>query len=367
MAVLGTGLYVGYKIAPMAPASSLASSSEEGRGDTPLDDVDTVNPFKGNRPLHMALFGIDKTATTDMTAEDNPSRSDVVMLLTMDPRQRKAQLLSLPRDTYVRVPGYKGKTKLGHAYAYGGHELAIETIEDFMDVDIDHYAVVDYQAVEKLVNAVGGVEVDIPFDYEYLDTYVVPNLRINFKKGPQKLNGADAVRYLRIRKQYEDQDIGRIQAQQGFLMTLFDQIKSPKLLFRFNTLLDIANNNVETDLNYGEIAYLAKFGLSLDREDIITDTLVGDDTYIGDIAYYIVDEDSAREQLNRFSEGKGSYYQEVVVDEKDQAEEGEEDQEDVEETTEDEGELLKKEGKLGRSGKGSSQEENTRARRNPVD
>lgn len=315
IAVLSGALVLGYELVdrPMTKRSHELSREEAAKS---INKLDTTNPFTGDDPLHILLFGIDKTATTDMTEEGNPTRSDVVMLVTIDPVTKRAQLLSLPRDTYVNIKGHDGKTKLGHAYAYGGEKLAEETVENFLDVKIDYYATVDYGAVERLVDAVGGIEVDIPFDYSYEDTYVVPNLHIDFKKGKQKLNGADAVRYLRIRKIYEDQDIDRIQVQQRFMMQLFDKLKRPMMILKIPELIDIALDNIETNLSYGQIAYLAKMGLGMDRENIQTDTLVGENKRIGNIEYYIVDQASAQEQVRRFAEGKIGYYEEVQAEKK---------------------------------------------------
>ena len=315
IAVLSGALVLGYELVdrPITKRSHELSREEAAKG---INKLDTADPFTGDDPLHILLFGIDKTATTDMTEEGNPTRSDVVMLVTIDPVTKRAQLLSLPRDTYVNIKGHDGKTKLGHAYAYGGEKLAEETVENFLDVKIDYYATVDYGAVERLVDAVGGIEVDIPFDYSYEDTYVVPNLHIDFKKGKQKLNGADAVRYLRIRKICGDQDIDRIQVQQRFMMQLFDKLKRPMMILKIPELIDIALDNIETNLSYGQIAYLAKMGLGMDRENIQTDTLVGENKRIGNIEYYIVDQASAQEQVRRFAEGKIGYYEEVKAEKK---------------------------------------------------
>ena len=309
--ILSAGLALGYKIAanPLDKANKKVDSNKIAEA---KENLKATSPFTGDDPLHILLFGIDKTATTDMTEEGNPTRSDVIKLLTIDPVSKRAQLLSLPRDTYVDIEGHKGKTKLGHAYAYGGEELAEKTVERFLDVSVDYYATVDYNAVRRLVDAVGGIEVDIPFDYTYEDTYVVPHLYINFKKGKQKLNGDDAVRYLRIRKIYENQDLDRIQTQQGFLMKLFDKLKSPRMIFKIPELIDLVMDNVETNLSYGQIAYLAKMGLDFDKDSIQMDTLVGENKRIGKLEYYVVDRESAREQLKRFWEGKGSYYEETT-------------------------------------------------------
>lgn len=309
--ILSAGLAFGYKIAAN-PSDRMSGDANSEQIAKAKENLKATSPFTGDDPLHILLFGIDKTATTDATEEGNPTRSDVIMLLTIDPVSKRAQLLSLPRDTYVDIEGHDGKTKLGHAYAYGGEELAEKTVEDFLDVSIDYYATVDYNAVRRLVDAVGGIEVDIPFDYTYEDTYVVPHLYINFKKGKQKLNGDDAVRYLRIRKIYENQDLDRIQTQQGFLMKLFDKVKSPRMIFKIPELIDLVMDNVETNLSYGQIAYLAKMGLDFDKESIQLDTLVGENQRIGKLEYYVVDQETAQDQLKRFWEGKEGYYEEAA-------------------------------------------------------
>ena len=152
--ILSAGLALGYKIAanPLDKANKKVDSNKIAEA---KENLKATSPFTGDDPLHILLFGIDKTATTDMTEEGNPTRSDVIMLLTIDPVSKRAQLLSLPRDTYVDIEGHKGKTKLGHAYAYGGEELAEKTVERFLDVSVDYYATVDYNAVRRLVDAVG--------------------------------------------------------------------------------------------------------------------------------------------------------------------------------------------------------------------
>ncbi len=245
-------------------------------------DENLTNVFDGEEPLRILLLGVDKSKTKDYNSSEKNMRTDTIMLFSIFPKEEKVQILSIPRDSYVTIHGY-GKHKINSAYnplVYpdGGLNLTVKTVEDFLDVEINHYAIVDYEAVIKIVDTLGGVDINWKHDdYTYVDDWVIPPLEISLKRGVNHLGGQEAVNYLRVRKAYDNQDIGRIENQQGFLLLLFDKLKSPTIFFKIPELLDIVDQYVETDFNYGEIAYLAKFGLGLEREDIHTQTLEGRD------------------------------------------------------------------------------------------
>ncbi|WBW49850.1 LCP family protein [Peptoniphilus equinus] len=237
--------------------------------------------FQGDQILRVLVLGVDKTATLDKTEEENGMRSDTIMLFSLDPKTHRAQLLSVPRDSYIRIHGY-GKNKINAAfseivYPGGGVNLVAQTLEDLLNVKIDNYAIMDYKAVSSIVDAVGGVDVEWKYDdYTYTDDWVVPPLKIEMKRGINHLDGEKAVNYLRARKAYPGmQDIMRIGAQQDFLMLLFDKVKNPAILLKIPELIDIVDRYVETDLTYGQMLTLAKFGLGLTRETIDTATLEG--------------------------------------------------------------------------------------------
>lgn len=239
-----------------------------------------INVFNGDEILRILILGVDKSDTVNQTAEQNGMRTDTIMLFSIDPKG-KVQILSIPRDSYVKIHGY-GKNKINAAFSDivypkdGGLKLTTQTVEDLLDVKINHYAIVDYTAVREVVDTLGGVDVEWNYpDYEYTDDWVVPPLKISMKNGINHLNGEQAMAYLRARKAYPNQDLGRIEAQQGFLITLFDKMKTPSIIFKIPKLIGIIDKNVETDLNYGEITYLANFGLKLDRENIKTTRVKG--------------------------------------------------------------------------------------------
>lgn len=289
--LLLAGLVIGNLLKPQS------SKQAQIKKNTPVEteNVPRINAFKGDKCLNLLILGVDETETNEYTAEEYGSRSDTMMLVSIDPVSKQASLLSIPRDTYVNIPGY-AKTKINHAWSHGGYPLVERTVEEFLDLSIDYHAIVRYKAVEELTEAVGGVEAYIPVDYKYTDTLVKPPLKINFTKGYHLVKGQDAVNFLRIRKAYANQDIGRIDQQQRFLMALFEKLKGKNMVVKLPQLIRIANDNVETDLSYGQLADLAYFGLSLDRDKIHMRTLEGEEKKIDHVSYWVVDKESARRQ-----------------------------------------------------------------------
>lgn len=302
--LLGAGLFLGHAMKGMGPKTTareetVTTTTEQTEEEAP--EIARSNAFHGDDFLQILLVGIDRTAMTGQKHGDEVSRSDTLMLATLDPVTKRAQLLSIPRDTYVNVPGH-GKTKINHAYMHGKYPLLKKTVERFLDVKIDHYAIVDYDAVRELTTAVGGVEVYLPINYKYTDPSVDPPLEINFHAGYQLVEGDDAVRFLRIRKIFDDQDIGRIGQQQKFLKSLFKKMKTPGMLLKLPTLLNIINKDVETDLSYGEMADLAYFGIGMDFSNLETEVLEGGGQRIDGLDYWIVNQRYAQGLVEKFKD-----------------------------------------------------------------
>lgn len=255
-----------------------------------IEEPEKISIFNEDEDIvNILLIGIDSSDVT-YEVDENSKRADTIMLLSIDPKFDRVRLLSIPRDTYYKLKGYDNY-RMNAAYSRGGIDLQVSSVEDFMGVKIDHYVTVNYEAVEELVDAIGGVEVYTP-EYKYTDPSTVPPLEINFEEGLHLLDGKDSVKYLRMRKIYKDQDLDRIKAQQDFIMKIFDKMKSPKMLLKLPRLVSIANKHVETDMNYGQLSYLAYYGVTLDKENINIKTVDGH-MKKGSPLYY-VDKESAR-------------------------------------------------------------------------
>lgn len=213
---------------------------------------------KNTNVKNIALFGVDCR-----TADYKGCRSDVMMVLSYDQRNNNVTVTSLVRDTYVEI-GDRGFDKLNHAYAFGGPELAIQTINRTFDLDIEEYVTVDFWAVEKIIDAIGGVEIDVSsMELEYLNAYIddlnhnsPDNSRVGHLEtsGVQILTGREAVAYMRIRY-VGDGDFERMQRQREVISSALEGVKTislPTLLSLSNELLE----TVKTNLSKGEIINL---------------------------------------------------------------------------------------------------------------
>lgn len=225
---------------------------------------------KGER-INLLLIGTDNV-------EEN-RHSDVIIFVSIHPRDRFVDILSIPRDSRIKVPKYR-LLRVNEYFAYGskkggvkeGAELLKSVIEGVLHTSIPYYIQLDYEAVVRIVDALGGVTVNITEKMNYDDNW--GKLHIHFNPGVQKLNGNDAIRYLRFRMDAQG-DIGRMQRQRGFLKALSEKLKSPAMLLRFPKLLYIGWQNVHTNLRFYDMVTLAFEGRKLDMSNFRLQHLPG--------------------------------------------------------------------------------------------
>jgi len=244
--LLGTGMVYVYDTLNKVDQVEIATDDQ----DLGIKD----DPFKDRKVINIALFGIDRR-------EDNEvSRSDSIMIATIDKEHKKIKLTSLLRDIYVEIPGY-GMDKLNHAYSYSGPELAIKTINHNFNMNIREFAAVDFFGLEEIIDVMGGVEVDVqpnevgPINtgVKQVDKFDNSNSPLVKDSGKQKLTGRQAVAYARIRR--IGTDYQRTERQRIVLEDILNQginagvAQYPKLL---NAMLP----HVETSLSKSEILSL---------------------------------------------------------------------------------------------------------------
>ena len=144
--------------------------------------------------INVLLLGTDDGDSEDF-GKDTPKRTDAMLLVSFDPENSQVSVLSLPRDTRVTIPGRRGHDKINAAYAYGGVNLAKRTVANLLQVPVNHYMQVDWQGFIKVVDMLGGVDLDVEQDMDYEDPYA--DLKIHLKKGKQHLNGGTATDYVK--------------------------------------------------------------------------------------------------------------------------------------------------------------------------
>lgn len=242
-------------------------------------------------PINVLVLGLDAGVLEPHTGH-LPERTDTIMVVTFDPEKKRAGILSIPRDTRVSIPGH-GLDKINAAHAYGGTDLAIKTVENLLNIPIHFYVKINYAGLTKLVDALGGVKIDVEQDMKYVDR--AGGLKIDLKAGPQMLDGAKAEQYLRYRNQTGD--LGRIGRQQKFVRALAEQVFSASTLLKIPELARIVSENVETNMTPAQIVYYANLARQVDLAQVPVETLEGSAQYIGGVSYYLVDREKIGDQV----------------------------------------------------------------------
>ncbi len=200
-----------------------------------------------------------------MGTDKDESRSDVMMICSVDKKKNNVNVMSVPRDTRVLIGN--NYQKLNAAIGIGGDELAISKIKELTGIEIHDYVKVNFKAVEDIVDALGGVRYNVPQNMDYEDPY--QDLYIHIKKGEQKLNGEQALQLLRFR-QYPMGDLQRIQVQQDFLREVVRQKANLIHIFKAKKVYKAATDNMTTTLTAGDVSSLAFGLLGMKSEDVKT-------------------------------------------------------------------------------------------------
>lgn len=247
-------------------------------------------PLPADGKLHALVLGVDP----GWTAPGKPGigRSDTIMLATYDPKTGDVSLLSIPRDTRVEIPG-RGMDKINHAFAYGGVELTRQTVQNFLQVPVRYYVKIDTTGFIKLVDAIGGVTIDVEKDMDW-DDYA-GNLHIHLKKGLQTLDGKNANDYVRFR--HTDSDVARAARQQKFIAAAIKQTLKPANLLKIPELIRIGFETVQTNIPLTTMLRYAPAVSSI-KDNVSTYTVEGEDKYIDGIYYYVPN----MEKLNQLVE-----------------------------------------------------------------
>ena len=256
------------------------------------------NTKKDLKEIKILIMGVSTSIEADLT--------DTIMVASYNPNTQKANLLSIPRDTYTGK--YKSKAtasqKINALYnLYGGPEKTLEAINEITGLDIQYYVVVKTEALIELVDAIGGVDFNVPIDMKYDDTS--QDLHIDLKAGEQKIDGKKAEQLLRFRhsnyekgimttypSEYGNDDFGRMRTQRDFIVATLKQTLKPSNIFKIGQILEIANKNVETNLDMSLAKDYIPYAVEFNADDMQTATLPGttpDLKEINNVSVFVVD------------------------------------------------------------------------------
>lgn len=211
--------------------------------------------------VNVLVMGIDARPGEGQT------RSDTNMLFSLDPRLKKALIISIPRDTKVNMSG-EGSCKFAEVHALGGAQKTVNQAEVLLNTHIDHYAEINFESFAEIIDILGGVTIDVE------QRMYKPSEGIDLQPGEQRLNGKDALGYVRFRG-YPNADITRGEKQQKFVKAMAQGLRTEITLSKIPLLIQQLGELLVTDMSNREMIQLALWGMQVDQQNIITQTLPG--------------------------------------------------------------------------------------------
>lgn len=199
--------------------------------------------LKKKEPFSVLMLGVDER-------EGDKGRSDTMIVLTVNPDNNSVKMLSIPRDTRTEIVGKGKEDKINHAYAFGGVPMAIDTVENFLDIPIDYYVKINMEGFKDIVDTVGGINVenDLAFKVE----------KTNFPTGQIHLNGEEALMFIRMRYDDPNGDFGRQERQRQVIQAVIKEGASISSLSKAPDILNAIGSNVKTNLTFEEMITIQK-------------------------------------------------------------------------------------------------------------
>jgi len=249
--------------------------------------------------INILVLGVD-------ARDDDIGRSDTTFVVTIDTIAKKITMLSIPRDSRVKIDGH-GWDKFNHAYAFGGSKLSKSSVENLLGIPIDYTVVMNFQGFVHMIDALGGVTIDVDKRMYYSDPYDDDGgLYIDLHPGVQKLNGKTAMEYVRYRD--EEGDIGRVARQQKFLKALLQEFSKPQLITKLPDLIKEFAVAVRTDMPTKEMVKLIPIINDGVKSGLHTEWLSGTPCWIQDVSYWLPDIKELRYKVAQI--------QDIAVDER---------------------------------------------------
>lgn len=273
-------------------ASSTVKSSFENVTPQASLREQRIDPKKDN--ISILFIGIDES---DMRKEkygfnETNTRTDALILATLNEENKSVKLVSIPRDSYVDIACTDEKSKINSAHVKGGTLCTIETVENLFNVPVDYYVKLNFNAFIEVVDSLGGIEFDVPYDLKEKDSFDRSEA-IVLHEGVQQLNGEEALAVARTRKY--DNDIERGKRQQQLIQAILKETVSFASITKYSNMIEAIGENMKTNMKFGEI--LSFYDYVTQGSDMKVDslTLKGEDYRINHIYYYKLHEESVKE------------------------------------------------------------------------
>ncbi|MDP4163892.1 MAG: LCP family protein [Bacillota bacterium] len=251
--------------------------------EAPAKNVNQVLPFMDKTPQTHAATTTKKPFSILLLGVDqrpgDRGRSDSIIVLTVNPNKKSVKMLSIPRDTRTTIIGKGKDDKINHAYAFGGVQMSVNTVENFLGIPIQYYMKINMEGLRDVVNAIGGVKVHNDLDFT--------SDGVHFPIGTINLNGKNALTYSRMRYEDPNGDFGRESRQRKIIQEIIHKGASFSTLANYKDVLTAMEKNIQTNLTFNEMVDIQK-NYILAGEHIEQELLNGNGTKINKIYYFIV-------------------------------------------------------------------------------
>lgn len=272
-----------YGIYLVKKAESAVDSAYEAAGTTD----EPVEPLTDN--ISILFIGVDDSE--ERSQSDDNIRSDALVLATLNNEDKSIKLVSIPRDTYTYIPDSGKEDKITHAYALNGPSSTIESVEELLDVPVDYYLRMNFDAFIDVIDALGGIKVEVPYDITEQDENDSQDA-IELKEGIQFLNGSEALALARTR--HYDNDIERGKRQQMILESIMNRALSVGSITKYGNVFEAVGDNMKTNMKFQDMKALFEYAKN-GKPDVETITLDGYDDMSTGIYYWKLKEESLME------------------------------------------------------------------------
>ncbi|TDL96749.1 LytR family transcriptional regulator [Macrococcus brunensis] len=285
--LLVIGGILGYAYFKVKGTADSIHSPIAGREKSDLRDKGV--DVKNKDAISVALFGVD--ANAKRLSEGDHGRTDTILLLSINPNNKKTVMISIPRDTYSEIVGHNSREKIAHAYAYGGAKMAVNSVEKLMNVPIDYYAAINMDGMQELIDTVGGVDVVSNATFTAQGESFVKGQKVH-------LDGKKALVFIRSRKEEgAGDDFGRQERQQIVIQGLAHKLLSAESVTKFDGILKATSKNVITDMTFSDLTSLQS-GYSKTLNNVEKYQLEGTGKIKDDGLWYFLADENKKQQIS---------------------------------------------------------------------
>ena len=258
------------------------------------DEVKEQNSFDiFKKRENILILGVDSNG--DDTDPFDNTRTDTIMIVSLDKASKSANIVSIPRDSKVYVDGH-GIDKINSAHALGGIDLTLKTVQNMFGVKIDHYVLINYDGLKEIVKVLGTIPVTVDKKMRYTDR--AGHLFVNLEPGKQELDAEQVEQFARFRHDAVG-DIGRMERQRMLVHGILTKLKEPESVSKLPEVISVASKYVKTDMNIFDLTRYAGVAKNINTDDLVMATLPGHPSQNSYISYWILEPDKVQSIIDR--------------------------------------------------------------------